>query len=372
MSILIGQILQQETDFNVIIQTLFSLAFIIYLVYAQKLQSLQMLNQIEATLRRLKKIRDEARGVTLNTINEVGKPGVDVSNKVDRILEFISIPLTDMDPYGIVDKLDQYLKVNHNIFEAEVKAIAPNASEIERQNLENLVGLTFELNYIYKAMRHNYLMGKKTMNIYIILQVHMILPLIMQLVESLTVGIQATREGIPIGDSVGPIVAGRLMKDYPKRDISKEMVSAEVPFDGRTLIVMKAKGPGGTVGTPDEAIINILNEKEGKVKIIIMIDAAGKMEGEPVGAVSEGVGAAIGGTGKEKFKIEEIATKFKIPVHAIAIKQGQEHVMAPLVEELAEGAEKAGESVKRIIMDYSGPGDTVIVAGIGNTIGVGQ
>ncbi|MBM3291932.1 DUF1512 domain-containing protein [Candidatus Bathyarchaeota archaeon] len=372
MTVLFAQILQQETDLNMIIQTLFSFAFIVYLFYAQRLQSLQMLNQIEATLRRLKKIRDEARGISINAINEVGKPGVDISAKVDRIMEFISIPLTEMDPYGIVDKLDHYLKVNHDIFEAEVKAIAPNAAEVERQNLENLVGLTFELNYIYKAMRHNYLMGKKTMNIYIILQVHMILPLIMQLVESLTVGIQATREGIPIGDSVGPIVAGRLMKDYPKRDISKEMVSAEVPFDGRTLIVMKAKGPGGTVGTPDEAIMTALNEKEGKVKIIIMIDAAGKMEGEPVGAISEGVGAAIGGTGKEKFKIEEITVKYKVPIHAIAIKQGMEHTMAPLVEELAEGAEKAGESVKRIIMDYSQPGDIVIVAGIGNTIGVGQ
>jgi hypothetical protein len=59
-------------------------------------------------------------------------------------------------------------------------------------------------------------------------------------------------------------------------------------------------------------------------------------------------------------------------MHAVAIKQGMEHVVAPLVEPLFDATDKALESVKRIIMDYTEPGDVVVVAGIGNTIGVGQ
>jgi hypothetical protein len=43
-----------------------------------------------------------------------------------------------------------------------------------------------------------------------------------------------------------------------------------------------------------------------------------------------------------------------------------------LVEPLFDATDKAVESVKRIVMDYTEPGDVVVVAGIGNTIGVGQ
>ena len=44
-----------------------------------------------------------------------------------------------------------------------------------------------------------------------------------------------------------------------------------------------------------------------------MIDAGLKLEGEMVGEVSEGIGAAIGGPGVDAYKIEEKLTKYKIP-----------------------------------------------------------
>jgi len=372
MTFLIGQVLQQETDLNMILQTLFSFAFIVYLFYAQRIQSLQMLRQIEVTLRKIKVVKDEARNTAVKTITEIGKPNVDISQRVDRFIDFFNIGLENMDPAGIVDKMDHMLKTNKHIYEAEVKALAPNATVSERSNLENLIEVTQALNMFYKILRHFYLLGKKTQNIYIILQVQMILPQIVQLVEAYKSGIQAFQEGMPIGDSVGPIVTAKLMHGYPQREVAEEIVAAEIPYEGRNLVVFKAKGPGGSVGNPDEGLINILEERQGKVKIIITIDAAGKLEGEPVGQVSEGIGAAIGGSGKEKFRMEEIANKYKIPMHAIAIKQGMEHVVAPLVEPLFDATEKALESVKRIVLDYTEPGDTVVVAGIGNTIGVGQ
>ena len=47
--------------------------------------------------------------------------------------------------------------------------------------------------------------------------------------------------------------------------------------------------------------------------MVIMIDAGLKLEGEMVGEVSEGIGAAIGGPGVDAFKIEEKLTKYKMP-----------------------------------------------------------
>ncbi len=373
MVLILGLVLQaQQTDMNVILQTIYSFAFIIYLFYAQKIQTLQMLRQIEVMLRKVKNVKEEARNQTVKTLVEIGKPSGDIAPRVDRFIDFFSIGLENMDPVGIVDKMDHFLKTNKHIYEAEVKALAPNATPTERNNLENLVEVSQALNIYYKVIRHFYLLGKKTMNIYVIMPVHMLLPQLIQMVEAYASGIQAFQEGMPIGDSVGAIVAAKLMHGYNQRDIAEEIVAAEVPYEGRTLVVFKAKGPGGSVGNPDEGLINVLEERQGKVKIIITIDAAGKLEGEPVGQVSEGIGAAIGGSGKEKFKMEEVTNRYKIPMHAIAIKQGMEHVVAPLIEPLFDATDKAVESVKRIILDYTEPGDTVVIAGIGNTIGVGQ
>lgn len=138
------------------------------------------------------------------------------------------------------------------------------------------------------------------------------------------------------------------------------------------MLVTKALGPGGNVGKPGDAIINMLNENEGKVTMLITVDAAGKLEGEEAGEVAEGVGAAIGGPGVEKYKIEKAAIEHGVPMYAVAIKQGMEHVVAPLTEPLFNATDSALESVKKLITDYSVEGDTVIIAGIGNTIGVAQ
>jgi hypothetical protein len=59
-------------------------------------------------------------------------------------------------------------------------------------------------------------------------------------------------------------------------------------------------------------------------------------------------------------------------MYAIAIKQDISHVIAPLVEELYKATDKALESVKRIVTERTEEGDYVLVAGIGNTMGIAQ
>ncbi|MFQ6052981.1 MAG: DUF1512 family protein, partial [Candidatus Bathyarchaeia archaeon] len=320
----------------------------------------------------VKAIRDEGRRVSIETVKEVGRPESDPTPDIERFLEHFFIPPVNLDPAGIVGKLEQLLNVRESRFEEEVRAMAPNASDSEVNNLENLLEAALALNVYYKVIRHFYLLGKRTMNIYVIMQIHMILPLLMREIEAYSAALQAFREGMPIGDGVGALTAAKLMHGYPSKEVAKDMVAAEVPMEGRILVVMKAKGPGGNVGKPGDAVERVLRERKGEVKAIIMIDAAGKLEGEPTGAVAEGVGAAIGGVGVEKYKIEEAAKAHDIPLYAVAVKEDISHVVAPMVEELFDATDKAVESVRRLVEERSEEGDVVIVAGIGNTVGIGQ
>ena len=106
--------------------------------------------------------------------------------------------------------------------------------------------------------------------------------------------------------------------------------------------------------------------------MIVMVDAAMKFEGENSGEISEGIGAAIGGLGTEKYKIEQEAQKYKIPVYAMIIKESTQDAYMPMKKEIAESADKVIERVRKLILERTREGEALIVAGIGNTIGIGQ
>ncbi|RLI28518.1 DUF1512 domain-containing protein, partial [Candidatus Bathyarchaeota archaeon] len=97
-----------------------------------------------------------------------------------------------------------------------------------------------------------------------------------------------------------------------------------------------------------------------------------KLEGEKPGAVAEGIGVAIGGPGVEKFKVEESLLKYRIPINAVIIKEDVGDAVSPMRKEIFEAADKAIQRIKRLIHEKTREGDSVIIAGIGNTIGIGQ
>jgi hypothetical protein len=357
---------------SLIFQLVFTGIFVVFMFYGQRVQMMVMLREVETSLRRLKLIKDDGKKIALETIKQVGKPVGDPSDRVDQFLEYIAIPPQSMDPSGIVWKLEHILDVRDTRFKDEVKLMAPEADETQLNNLENTLEAAMALHMIYKVIRHFYLLGKKTLSLYVIMQIQMVLPLIMQQAEAYAQALRAFSVGQPIGDGAGPLVAAKLMQGYETKDIATDVVVAEVPIEGRTAYVLKAKGPGGNVGKPGEGISQIIKEKKGKIATIIMIDAALKLEGEKPGEIAEGVGAAIGGPGVEQFKIEESIMKNKIPLNAIIVKQDLGDAVSPMRKEIFDATDPVITRIKRLILERTKEGDNVIIAGIGNTIGIGQ
>jgi hypothetical protein len=103
-----------------------------------------------------------------------------------------------------------------------------------------------------------------------------------------------------------------------------------------------------------------------------MIDAALKLEGERTGEVAEGIGAAIGGIGVEKYQIEEVATRLEIPVYAVIVKQSLQDAITVMRKEIADASEKVTDTIHSVIEDKTFEGQSVLVIGVGNTMGVGQ
>lgn len=358
--------------FGQILQVVISLFFILFIFFGQKITMRMYLLEIDRGLKRLDILRGQAKDLSLKTIKDVGKPSIDPSPQLNVLMEQFLITPVDMDPTGIVGKFDHLLDVRDQKFKDDVRKIAPNADDAQVNNLENLVEASWALNTIYRIVRHFYLLGRKTSSFFIIIQLQSLLPLIMQEAEAYLGAAKAFAEGQPIGDGIGPLVASRLMKDHEKRKVQKDVVVAETTMEDRHIIALKAEGPGGNVGKPGDAIKSLIEENPGKVSMVVMVDAAIKFEGESSGEISEGYGAAIGGIGTERFKIEEAATNNRIPVYALIVKESIQEAITPMKKEIMEAGEKVIERIKRLVIERTKPGDTIIVAGIGNTIGIGQ
>ena len=357
---------------QIIMQVLFYGVFVAFIFYGQRFQMTVMLREVEGSLYRLKYIKEEGKKTTIETIKEIGKPQTEPAARIERFLEYFTIGPQSLDPAGIVWKLEHILDVRDTRFKDEVKLMAPSADETQANNLENTLEAAMALNYIYKVIRHFYLLGKKTHSLYVIMQIQMILPMVMREAEAYASALKAFAYGQPIGDGAGALVAAKLMHGNETRKIAKDCVAATVPFEGRTAFVVKAEGPGGNVGKPGDAIKAVIDENDGKIAMVVMIDAALKLEGEELGEIAEGVGAAIGGPGVDQFKIEESLLQYHIPINAVIIKEDIGDAVSPLRKEIFDSIDNVIERVKQVVLERTKEGDKIVIAGIGNSIGIGQ
>jgi hypothetical protein len=360
------------TDTGTLI-TLFWVGFIVITFFYQtRIQSYLALNDISRGLNKLKVMKDKARKEAIDYLVNVGKASSDPAQRVDQFLDYVTIMPVDIDPAGLIGKIDHVVTTNNDRVRAEVGALLNQSSPVTVSISENLLEVATSLNQIHKIVRHFYLLGKKTNSYFTLIQLQMLMPMIIQEADALLNAVDSFKMGQPVGDGIGAVVVSRYMAGKEKRVVAKDTVMAITEYKGRKLYVLKADGPMAYVGQPGVAMKKIVDEMGVKPSAIVMIDAALKLEGEKTGEIAEGVGAAIGGIGVEKFQIEEVATKARVPLYAILIKQSILEAITVMRKEIAEAADKVAQVLNRVIEEKTKEGDEVVVAGIGNTLGVAQ
>ncbi len=284
---------------------------------------------------------------------------------------FMIYPVT-LDPVGIIERLEHILDIRRRRMLAIADWILPRAPEHVRRNLESALEAAMAIRYLWKLTKHVYQVGLNTRNLYLLLQLRFMIPFIREILISLLDALKGFTEGVPLGDTVGALVAQRFFGDLVEVDKETRMAYSSIEIDGRYILAVKAAGPGSEIGYPGRFLERILQKVEGGVDAIITIDAALRFESEATGDVHVGVGAAIGDPGPEKFRIEKWATKYRIPICAVVIKENILETLTPLRKRLLESVEKAYNIVRRIIVEEVPEGGKVIILGIGNSIGSGN
>jgi len=362
-------------DENTLITLLWVASFVAFFFYGARLQTYNALREIGSGLNKLKVMKDKARKEAIDYMVNVGKAPGDPAQRVDQFLDYVTIMPVDIDPAGLVGKIDHVVTTNNDRVRAEVTALMSQSGPVNPVTVsisENLLEVATALNMLHKVVRHFYLLGKKTNSYFTLIQLQMLMPMIIQEADAYLNAVDSFKVGQPVGDGIGPTVVSKYMVGKEKRAIAKDTVMAITEYKGRKLYILKADGPMAYVGQPGVAIKKVVEEMGVKPTAIVMIDAALKLEGEKSGDIAEGVGAAIGGIGVEKFQIEEVAAQNKIPLYAILVKQSILEAITVMRKEIAEASDKVAQVLNRVIEEKTKEGDDVVVAGIGNTLGVAQ
>jgi len=298
--------------------------------------------------------------------------GSSLDISVERLLNSFVISPVNMDPSGIVPKMEHIMDSADENLKAEMRMMAPLASESDVQTLSNVAEIAIGLNNMYKVVRHFYILGTKQGGTYSIVQLQMLMPQLMEAAEAYSSAMGAFAAGRTLGDGFGPLVAAELAKSTGSQvvwgDVVKDTEVARLDLQNHTTYIVKAKGPGGNVGKPGVAIQKLLQE-DPAIKYVLTVDAALKLEGEDSGSLAEGIGAAIGGPGMDRFRIEETASSNQVQMLAFVVKMSDKEAITEIPKAVRDQVPSTVERIRSLISELP-EGTSIIVAGIGNTMGV--
>jgi hypothetical protein len=357
--------LAQIGDFGSIGNILWFIFFIVFMLFYQRIMLSQMLWKLEQIAEMLERTSVKGKKIVLKKISKnITK---EIKDSVDHFLEFFIIEPVNLDPYGIMKKLEHLTTLEEKRFKYFVKEIASGLDEESQANLVMGLSGAISLNQVAKIVRHYVETIKKNKNLQLAMILQMQLPMIERIAKALLDGTESLSNGWPIGDCAGSLVVAHMIGDEKTKEIEEETLVAEKRMFGKNVFLIKAKGPGGRLGKLGKSVEKLIKEK--KISKIISVDAAAKLEGEKTGSIAEGIGVAIGGIGVDRSYIENIAVQKNIPIDSIVVKMSQEEAIQPLTNEILQARSKVIKLVEEDIKKTKG---NVIVVGVGNCAGVGN
>ncbi len=120
----------------------------------------------------------------------------------------------------MMKKFEKIMELGEDRFKHMADIIAPNANDEWKANISMTLKATIAINGVAKMVRHNLELSKKTGSLQILIMLQMGLPMIMRIVRAQFESTNFFRCK-PIGDGLGPLVIGMLMKDFQKMILKK-------------------------------------------------------------------------------------------------------------------------------------------------------
>ncbi|MCJ7429088.1 MAG: DUF1512 domain-containing protein [Candidatus Nanohaloarchaeota archaeon QJJ-5] len=352
-------------EFNVLYMIGSIVMMLLFFMFFPRLMLVQIMYKLKSAVNELEDTAREAEDMFLNAAADSPTPEMRESLKPMKNM-VVSQPAS-LDPAGMFDKMEHVLDSSEDKMERYVESLAPDVSEEEKANLSMAFKGVYGSHQIFVIIRHFKNLVEETKNYQIGGMIQMMLPVYKELAESQKKATEAFLNEVPIGDTIGPLVAAKLTTEEPKEVAEDIMVSEETLEDDHDYVVMKSKGPGARLGKYGDAVEQVMADHE--IEKIVTVDAGLRFEGEETGTVVDGSGVLMGGPGVEKGKIEEAAIEHDAPLEGYVIKQSGPQASQPMHRKIWDAQEDVLGRIRDEIRTTDG---TVLVIGVGNTCGVGN
>ena len=358
-------------DISTIAQFLWIILFILIITgLNQRIQMLIWIFDIKTKLNIIRNILEDDKNKLRSMLRNLGVKAPDIV--LNRIFEFSIIEPVEVEPTDIIKRMDHLLRTAEKTVRGIIKDTLPSLGKHERSLIESSISIVAAINQVYKVMRHYLLLGEKENNFLLIYQLEFLMPQVMRMVNVYHEALDSFMNGRPIGDGIGPLVIYNLAErnTIKSRRVVDDTDIIEIQYKDRRVLLVKAEGPGSNVAHPGAVISKIIEDLKGNIDLVITIDAALKLEGEESGSIMEGVGAAIGDPGPEKIAIERATTKYNITLRALLVKMDLKEAITTMRREIFESVEKVISYIDRMIEEQTKPHATILIAGIGNSMGI--
>jgi len=358
-----GGLLQQIYQIAMIMSFL---VFPALILFGPRLMVWNIDRKLEGVMDNLDTYRSDSEALFMEGMFGDGAGSEKFDKKMATIKDFKFSAPTGIDPAGMVGKLEHVLDTSEHKFKRFVDQYSETEDEEEIADLNMAFKGVMGTHQIYKVMRHFRQLINKTGNFQLVGLINMMVPIYKEIAEAQRDATRAFIDNAPIGDTIGPLVAAKLIEGEPE-EVAEDIIYSEEEIGGDPVHVVKSNGPGSRLGKYGDAIDMIAEENE--LEAIVTVDAGAKFEGEETGSISEGVGVMMGGPGVEKSKIEDVATEHDVPLEGIIIKQSPPEASKPMKKEIYEAYKPAVSKTEEIVKEFDGE---VLVVGVGNTCGVGN
>ncbi len=338
---------------------------VLFFLLLPKLMIYTSLAKMKRSLLKMQNYAKDSEELFLKAV--MARPTKAIKESLIPMKNLVIVPPTDLDPYGIIQKLEHLLDGSETKIKNYIEKIAPKKSKDEKANLAMAFKGVYGAHQLYVIMRHFTKLIEKTNNYQLGAAIQMFLPMYEEVSKSQKDATVAFVKALPIGDSIGPFVAASFISKKPK-EVAEDIILSTEKVGGKKLLVLKSNGPGSRLGKYGDAVKKLI--KTEKIEEIITVDAGLRFEGEETGTVVEGIGVLMGGPGVEKYKIEQAATEAKVPLEGFIVKMSAPQASEAMSKKVYEGGKKAVKSVEKQIKESEAK--TILLIGVGNTVGVGN
>ncbi len=339
-------------------------------VYANRFQFWTMSGEVARAFRELRELRDRGLSRYESYISSATQDAA-ARSRLRSLLDLFAVYPVDLDPVGIVGKLKHLMDNYERKFKAEASAALGTEDPVPVGRTVGYAEAAAALNTLYKVVDHFLWLANKYSSLGLLQQLYAVMPLFLKQGRAFLGFMDALDSGAPIGDGIGPMSVGLLMRGLQKFDIAPDTSAALGELEGRRVLFIKAKGPANNLGNLDDAVRRA-GLIYGRISAIITIDAQLRLESERSGESARGVGVAIGGLGVERFNIESQAASGGIPLYAILVKESYAEAITIMTRDLAKSVDYVHEALRSILREMVPQDGVAVVIGVGNTLGIAQ